>query len=131
MYNCSKSSQLFIIIICYNLRYVFLSFEFIKDIYSILFYSTKSVTLCPEADGNETKDRKRNELLIPESQCVFFVLFPGILRGILGEGLPPGSPRPYFRPNKVILPTRFQTWPLKCIAVSRPYRQKSRHDYLD
>ena len=39
MYNCSKSSQLFIIIICYNLRYVFLSFEFIKDIYSILFYS--------------------------------------------------------------------------------------------
>ena len=30
MYNCSKSSQLFFI--CCNLRYVFLSFEFIKDI---------------------------------------------------------------------------------------------------
>ena len=25
--------------ICYNLRYVFLSFEFIKDIHSILFHS--------------------------------------------------------------------------------------------
>ena len=38
---------------------------------------------------------------------------------------------PYFKPKHVILRTRFQTWPLKSIAVSRPYRQTLCHDYLD
>jgi len=47
----------------------------------------------------------------------------GVLLGILGWGVPPGSPNPdpfYFRPKNVIFHTRFQTRPLKSIPVFRP-----------
>ena len=50
--------------------------------------------------------------------------FPGggVLLGILGGGVPPGSPNPDtdFRPKNVIFHTRFQTRPLKSIPVFRP-----------
>ena len=46
-----------------------------------------------------------------------------VLLGILGWGVPPGSPNPdpffYFRPKNVIFHTRFQTRPLKSIPVFR------------
>ena len=42
----------------------------------------------------------------------------GVLLGILGGGLPPGSP--YFRLKHVNFQTRFQTRPLKSKPVFRP-----------
>ena len=46
----------------------------------------------------------------------------GVLLGILGGGVPPGSPNPDtdFRPKNVTFHTRFQTRPLKSIPVFRP-----------
>ena len=46
----------------------------------------------------------------------------GVLLGILGGGVPPGSPNPdpYFRSKNVIFHARFQTRHLKSIPVFRP-----------
>ena len=46
----------------------------------------------------------------------------GVLLGIHGGGVPPGSPNPNPISDQkiVIFQTRFQPWPLKSIPVFRP-----------
>ena len=47
----------------------------------------------------------------------------GVLLGILGGGVPPGSPNPdpiSDQKMSLIFHTRFQTWPLKSIPILRP-----------
>ena len=57
------------------------------------------------------------------SSCsTYLISRGGVLLGILGGGVPPGSPNPDtdFRPKNVTFHTRFQTRPLKSIPVFRP-----------
>ena len=55
---------------------------------------------------------------------------PRVLLGILGRGVPPGSPNldPMSNQENLFFHTRFQTWPLKSILVFRPGGgQKTQH----